>query len=267
MSVYGNIEWSDPSLEPDHLRFLTFQSPALGGRGDVSLFIPEGEDLEALPLVVLMHGVYCSHWAWAMKGAAHLTAAAMIEAGDIPPMVVAMPSDGLWAQGTGYLTHDNADYEAWIVDDVVGCVTSEISALNKNSNVFIAGLSMGGYSALRLGTKYAERFKGISAHSSVTRYEDIERLITKRPLPFRFEHPDEWDILYWVTRNRTKLPPLRFDCGIDDELLNGNRELHRRLDELDVAHIYEEFPGAHEWPYWREHLRDSLSFFATLIES
>ena len=63
MTDYGKIEWSDPQLEPAHLRFLTFQSPALGGRGDVALFVPEGKGLQDLPLVVLMHGVDCSYWA------------------------------------------------------------------------------------------------------------------------------------------------------------------------------------------------------------
>ena len=262
MTDYGKIEWSDPQFEPAHLRFLTFQSPALGGRGDVALFIPDGHELQDVPLVVLMHGVYCSHWAWAMKGGAHLTAAAMITDGDIPPMVLAMPSDGLWAQGSGYLPHEDANYEACIVAVVVGCVTQEVPLLSENSEVFIGGLSMGGYGALRLGAKYPDRFKGISAHSSVTRIEDIKRLVTQRPLPFRLEHPDEWDIMHWMTRNRESLPPIRFDCGLDDALLEGNRDLHASLERLGVEHVYEEFSGAHKWPYWAEHLRDTLTFFA-----
>ena len=261
MSDFGKIEWSDPLFEPAHLRFLTFQSPALGGRGDVALFIPDGHRLSGLPLVILMHGVYCSHWAWALKGGAHQTAAAMIANRDIPPMVLAMPSDGLWGQGSAYLPHLDADYEAWIADDVVNCLTNEVSELNADSDVFIAGLSMGGYGALRIGAKYPDRFRGISAHSSVTRFEDIERLITNRPLPFRLEHPDEWSISYWMNEHRDGLPAIRFDCGVDDALLDGNRELHSDLNQLRIEHTYEEFPGAHKWHYWAEHLRNTLAFF------
>ena len=264
MSRYGKTEWSDPRFEQKNLRFLTFQSPALSGRGDVALFIPEGEDHRNLPLVVLLHGVYCSHWAWAMKGGAHLTAASMIDAGDIPPMVLAMPSDGLWAEGSAYLPHDRADYESWIVDDVVGCVTNEVPSLGEGSDVFVAGLSIGGYGALRLGAKYPSRFKGISAHSSVSRFEDIERLVTHRPLAFRFGQPDEWKIEYWMSRNRKFLPPIRFDCGLDDALLDCNRELHEGLSRLGIEHVYDEFPGGHKWPYWAEHLRDTLAFFGGL---
>ena len=78
----------------------------------MALFIPEGETLENLPLVVLLHGVYCSHWSWALKGGAHRPTTAMIAAGELPPMVVDMPSDGLWAEGSAYLPHEEADYES-----------------------------------------------------------------------------------------------------------------------------------------------------------
>ena len=46
----------------------------------------------SLPLVLLLHGVYGSHWAWAFKGGAHRTAQRLIDAGAIPPLVLAMPS-------------------------------------------------------------------------------------------------------------------------------------------------------------------------------
>ena len=267
MSTLGRVEWSDPQFEFESLRFMTCQSAALGGRGDMALFVPKGDGLQNLPLVILMNGVYCSHWAWAMKGGAHRTAAAMIDAGEIPPMVLAMPSDGLWAEGSAYLPHEEANYEKWIVDDVADSALSEVPQLSGRSDIFIAGLSMGGYGALRLGAKHAGRFKGISAHSSVTRYEDIERLVTRRPLPFVLEHADSWDILFWMDRNRGALPPIRFDCGLDDALLPGNRELHVALANLGIEHTYEEFPGAHKWAYWGEHLRDTLTFFGDLASN
>ena len=39
------------------------------------------------------------------------------------------------------------------------------------------------------------------------------------------------------------------------------------LDQRGVPHVYEEFPGGHEWPYWERHLADSLRFFAGIIGS
>ncbi len=268
MSRFGKIELSDPQVEHNQLRFLTFQSPALAGRGDVSLFIPANSDtLSDLPLVLLLHGVYCSHWSWAFKGHAHLTAAEMIASGEIPPLVLAMPSDGLWAEGSGYLPHQTADYEAWIVEDVIECVREVVAQVGESTAVFIAGLSMGGYGALRLGAKYPERFQGISAHSSVTRGEDLQQFITQQPLPFMVKHPDELNVLYWMQKNQQILPPFRFDCGLEDALLAKNQKLHQQLLENNIDHQYEEFPGAHKWPYWARHLRDTLKFFGEIVKS
>ena len=265
---YGKIEWSDPRFETGGLRFLTFNSPALGGRGDVAFFIPgQAETDKPLPLVLLLHGVYCSHWAWAFKGGAHLTAARLIQAGEIPPMVLAMPSDGLWGEGSGYLRHEHADYEAWIADDVVGCALQTVACLGEDSPVFIAGLSMGGYASMRLGSKYPERFNGISAHSSITRGGLLPEFIQRRPLNIAVTADEELDITYWMEKNRSQLPPIRFDCGLEDRLLEENRELHRQLQAMGIRHQYQEFPGAHKWPYWAEHLQDSLKFFGEIASS
>jgi hypothetical protein len=97
---FATIDLSDPVYEWEHLRFLTFKSPVLRGRGDVTLFVPlDSENAQNLPMVVLLHGVYGSHWNWALKGGAHRTAQAMIAGGEISPMVLVMPSDGLWGDG------------------------------------------------------------------------------------------------------------------------------------------------------------------------
>ena len=263
MGEYLNVELSDPEFERDHLRLLTFKSPALKGRGDVTIFVPPGcEEKEGLPLILLLHGVYCSHWAWALKGGAHLTALGLIEQRLMAPAVIAMPSDGLRGDGTGYLPRQSADYERWIMEDVVGCVTQALPCLAPRSDLFIAGLSMGGYGALRLGAKYAARVKGISAHSSVTHPDQLARF-TEEPVWADGESPrPDWDVLYWMKAHKEKLPPLRFDCGAGDDLIEENRQLHRDLEANGIPHQYFEFEGGHSWPYWREHVRDTLLFFS-----
>lgn len=268
MSRFGKIELSDPQFEPRHLRFLTFNSPALGGRGDVALFIPPNSaEMSDLPLVVVLHGVYCSHWAWAMKGGIHLTAAAMMASAEIPPMAIAMPSDGLWGEGSGYLPHETANYEAWIVEDVVDCVTEVVAQVGENSAVFLSGQSMGGFGALRLGAKYPQRFQALSGHSSVTRASDLKRYLGQRPFPILVDDPAETTVAFWMEKHRSALPPIRFDCGLDDRLLAANRELHQQLSDLGIDHQYDEFPGGHTWPYWAEHFKDTLRFFGDKVRS
>jgi putative tributyrin esterase len=260
---YQHIELSSPELERDGLRFLTFKSPSLRRRGDVSLFVPQQvENRKDVPLVLLLHGVYGSHWSWTLNGKAHLTAADLISKQRLPPLVLAMPSDGLFGEGSGYVSHRDADYEKWIVEDVVGCVREVFPFISAKTKLFIAGFSMGGFGALRLGAKYAERFSGVSAHSSITHLNQLERLIETSLSGSVDLNEENVSAFYWLKRHAEILPPLRFDCGTEDELIKENRALHRNLEANHIKHHYFEFCGGHSWSYWQEHLADTLLFFA-----
>jgi S-formylglutathione hydrolase FrmB len=266
MPRFRTIEVADTRFVRDGLLPVTFKSPALRARADITLYVPPGvESSRNVPLVLLLHGVYGSHWAWALKGGAHVTAARLIAERAIPPMVLAMPSDGLWGDGSGYVAHAHGgDFDRYIVDDVPACVSEVVPAVGPDSPRFIAGLSMGGFGALRLGAKYPTQFRGISGHSSITHFSQMSRFV-EEPLDAYGPLPEsEQSVLHWLDANRGKLPPLRFDCGTSDPLLDDNRALHRELDARGIRHVYEEFPGGHEWPYWERHLADSLRFFASV---
>jgi putative tributyrin esterase len=99
-SHFRTIELGTLPSEVGSLRVMTVKSPALRARADLSFYLPEGiENPQHLPVVVLLHGVWGSHWVWAIKGRAHLTLQQLIDDGEIPPMILAMPSDGLWGDG------------------------------------------------------------------------------------------------------------------------------------------------------------------------
>ena len=262
MSSFRTIKVSDPRFEYEGLRHVTVKSGALQQRVDLSLFLPQGQEgRESLPLVTLLHGVYSSHWGWASNAGAHRTAARLIESGEIPPLVLAMPSDGLWGDGSGYVSHGGKDFERWIVEEVPRATEEAGAPVSATSPRFLAGLSMGGFGTLRLGAKFGARFQAISAHSSVTKLEELADFV-EEPLPAADLSGAIPGALGTILSHRKDLPPLRFDCGIDDPLLDANRELHAALQEEGIEHIYEEFPGGHEWPYWEEHLADTLRFFA-----
>lgn len=255
--MFRTIERSDPRFEHEGLTYVTVKTPNLRGRGDITFWSPEGvTDEQALPLVILLHGVYGSHWAWSLKGAAHRTAQRLIELGQLPPFRLAMPSDGLWGDGSGYLPHNGHQFDRWILDDVPMACPSPVSGL------FLAGLSMGGYGALRLGAKYPDRFRAVSGLSSITHLDQMAQFVEEPLDHYRQPHPADESVLALMLRNRDQLPPIRFDCGTSDQLLNANRELHAALLEAQIPHQYEEFPGGHEWPYWETHLEDTLLFFA-----
>ncbi len=256
------VELSDPRFEHEGLRTVTVRSPSLAGRADLTVWVPpEVAGLRNVPLVILLHGVYGSHWGWALQGGAHRTAARLIRSGDIPPMVLAMPSDGLWRDGSGYVTHGGRDFEAWIVREVPLAVRAATGAVGAGSPQFLAGLSMGGYGALRLGARHPDRFRAVSGLSSATHLDQLHPFLGEDLAEIETEVEDP-GVLHAMLR-AARLPAVRFDCGTDDSLLAGNRELHRELELRGVAHTYVEHPGGHTWEYWEEHLPETLLFFAS----
>jgi putative tributyrin esterase len=262
---FPNAQLSRPLPGNENLRFLNFRGPSLRYRGDVLLYLPPGfEALERAPLLILLHGVYGCQWNWWLNGDIDRTLTTMIAGGSAPPLAVAMPSDGLWGDGSGYVPHVHANYEQWIVDDIPHCL-GELFPQLQAEKFFIAGLSMGGFGALRLGMKYAARVEGISAHSSVTHVSQLSRYIPYPVEAFQHAGAVDTDPLHWAGTNRDQLPPIRFDCGTEDELIDANRDLHRQLLAMKIPHTYEEFPGGHDWPYWAEHVRQTLEFCKTVL--
>ncbi|MFT4178987.1 MAG: alpha/beta hydrolase-fold protein [Thermomonas sp.] len=262
---FRTVELSDPAIPADGLRHATLKSRALGRRADLTYFLtPGAEAAHDLPIVILLHGVYGSHWAWALKGDAHRTAARLVEDGTIPPMALLMPSDGLWGDGSGYLPHANADYERWIVDEVPAFAAEAIPACSTDSPVCIAGLSMGGYGALRLAGKHPARFAAAAAHSTMTDIAQFDALL-EEPRVGWSDAPIDASVLAALLGAKAALPPLRFDCGRSDPFIEANRALHAVLDVAGIAHRYEEFDGGHEWPYWTAHLARSLRFFGRVL--
>ncbi len=256
--LFHTVELSDTKCEQDGLRFATVKSRALGGRGDVSFFVPRAERIDTL--LILLHGVWGSHWVWPFKGNAHRIAQKLIADQTIAPLAIAMPSDGLLRDGSGYLTWpDGPDIERWIVDEVPALARLAVPALRHDASLAIAGLSMGGYGALRLGAKYATSFCAIAAHSAITDVEDFTSFVEEPLSAYLACAPrEELDTAYWIRRHRDTLPPLQFDCGTEDALLKSNRRLHDELANAGVAHSYVEHPGGHEWTYWQHHLADTL---------
>ena len=259
---FHTIALSDPAYEQEGLRLATVKSAALGRRADVSIWVPAVSKISTL--LILLHGVYGSHWAWSQLGGVHRTAQRMVAAGEIEPLVIAMPSDGLGRDGSGYLTHPHAeDAERWIIDEVPALANLAAPALIAQPKIAIAGLSMGGYGALRLGAKYADRFTSISAHSAITDISDLQGFVDE-PIDDYLQAAtrEELSTLYWLRKHRDRLPKLRFDCGVEDNLIGSNRALHAALENDGISHVYEEFAGGHVWTYWQQYVERTLRFAA-----
>jgi len=266
---FRTIEISNPLFQPENLKYVTVRSENLKGRGDCTFFIPPQVKKvgKNVPVVILLHGVYGSHWAWIYNVNVHKIAMQLIETKKIAPMVLVMPSDGLIGDGSGYFNHGKKNFEKWIVKDVVDLIKEVLPHEGRKLKLFISGLSMGGYGALRLMAKFPALFSGASGLSSITSLKDfLPFLSPKEQLYFKKKFGSE-ELITYLRKNRKKLPPFRFDCGTDDSLFISNQKLHKQLEKDGISHSFEELAGGHNNEYWNQNIGRTLLYFNDLAKS
>jgi S-formylglutathione hydrolase FrmB len=152
--------------------------------------------------------------------------------------------------------------------DVIGFVDSFYNTIPTREGRVIGGLSMGGYGALKLALKFPDMFCSTVSHSGAPGVtKRIPKTVTneferERLQIFGAEADGGKDCLYGLAEklDPKKAPAIRIDCGVDDGLLEDNRDFVKHLKKLKIEHEYEEFPGAHTWAYWDEHVREALAF-------
>jgi S-formylglutathione hydrolase FrmB len=259
MKPFATVEVTAADLRQQGRVDATVFSRALARRADCTFWVPEHSGERSLPLVILLHGVYGSHWAWWGSGGAHLVAGELVAAGRLPTCVLAMPSDGLLGHGSGYVAQPGADVPAWILDEVPALASIVEPAVDPARPLALAGLSMGGFGALRLAAADASgRVVATAGLSSITAIEQMA-LFGVDPLP-EVAGPSDRSVVAALDARTTPPPRLYLACGRDDLLIEHNRALHEALAARDIDHEWVEDDGTHEWDYWRRHLPAVLEF-------
>ena len=185
-------------------------------------------------LVILLHGVYGSHWAWAGRGAADRAARDLIAAGRLPPFALAMPSDGLFGLGSGYVAQTGGDVPSWVLDEVP--LLASLGDPRRRPG------GAGGHRRAVDGRvrRPAPRCRGRRARGARSparrRSPHFDQLALFGARPPDVADETDRSVIAAVRANRAALPAMRLDCGTDDLLIEQNRALHRQLDELGVDH-------------------------------
>jgi S-formylglutathione hydrolase FrmB len=142
---------------------------------------------------------------------------------------------------------------------------------NDPASTYVAGLSMGGYGALKLALAFPERFAGCAAFSSVAdiRYRIANPGSEKRRLEligvFGSDlQPRGQDDLFALADRAAGAPhrpSMLLTCGTGAALYPLNTAFSAHLSNVGIAHSFQEWPGAHDWTFWDESLRRALAFF------
>ena len=170
----------------------------------------------------------------------------------------------------------HALYGEFVGKELVELTRKMFPLSEKKEDTFIAGLSMGGYGALRNGLKYSDTFGYIGGLSVANIVEGIEKRTNDTPffLASRayaesffgdLDKVAESDKnIKWIARrlheeNKTSAK-LFIACGVEDSLLEINRDLRDTLRGYGFSVDYTEAPGAHEWDFWNKHIKEFIDW-------
>ena len=173
-------------------------------------------------------------------------------------------------------SHDSrVRYEDFFLQEFMPSIEHRYRVRAGRASHGIAGISMGGYGALRLAFAHPGLFGSVSAHSAAL----MERLptITVRDspgmLPLRllgdvFGSPP--DAAFWERNSPIALArtadlrdlKIYFDCGAQDDygFYAGAKVLDRALTARGIHHEFHLDPGDHDWTYFAAHLPASFRF-------
>jgi putative tributyrin esterase len=154
-------------------------------------------------------------------------------------------------------------YESYIVKELIPAIDKKFRTSADRQGRAIAGLSMGGYGAIKFGLKYPDMFSlsgsfsGALGAASITEKDipgaigkTIESIFGPAGSDARKAN-DVFDMIRRSTPEKVKdLPFLYLDCGTEDFLFQNNREFVALLLEKKVPHEFRQLPGAHNWKYW-----------------
>lgn len=233
------------------------------------IMLPEKQVQESAPYktLYLLHGILGNYTDW-------LNGTNIQRWADEKNLAVVMPS----GENMFYLDQEkvHALYGEFIGKELVNMTRKMFPLSNKREDTFIAGLSMGGYGALRNGLKYHETFGYIGALSSAVVVGELENYTDDSPLFMQTksyvesifgdlqkvkesDKNPEWLALKLKSEG-AKLPKIYMACGIDDTLIHLNRKFYNKLKSAGIDIVLEEGPGNHEWDFWNTYIKKTLDW-------
>lgn len=256
---------------------LTFNSKS-GVKMNYSVYLPADYSISqrSYPVVYLLHGYSDNETGWIQFGEANRIADKGIAEGKIPPSIIVMPDGKLTWYCNSY--DRKILWEDIFINELMPFVEKEYRIRSSKEYRAIAGLSMGGYGALKLSMRHTDIFSCCVALSSGT-FTDEEitgksgkefemyfaglfgdKLEGSARLNESWKENSPLDLIHSVPLEKLKTVRFWIDCGDDDFLFNGNSVLHIEMRKLGLPHEYRVRNGGHQWSYWRSGLETGLEY-------
>ncbi|WP_419818416.1 alpha/beta hydrolase [Glaciibacter flavus] len=233
----------------------SFFSEVLGVDTHANVILPQEAALAGrpLPVLYLLHGRSDDETAWLRWSAIER------HVGELK-LAVVMPNAGrsFYAdQAVGY------DYFTFIADELPTVMRSFFPLSDERSDTFVAGLSMGGYGALKWALRRPDAVAAAASLSGAVdilgRERDAEWLANHGSVErARAVDDDLFALIDGLTAEAS--PALYVSCGTDDGLLAENRRFRDRARSRGLPLTYAELSGGHEWRLWDEEIQQVLAW-------
>jgi len=208
------------------------------------------------PVLYLLHGLSDDATTWTRRTSLERYVAPLGLAVVIPQVHRSFYADE--AHGNRYWT--------FLSEELPSVVDRFFRVSTRREDTFVAGLSMGGYGALKWALRQPGRFAAAAGLSGAL---DVSRIAADPARAALFgavfgQNPvaGTADDLLWLLErvDPATLPDLYVCCGTEDELVADNRRFLETAARAGVPVTDDLGPGEHEWGYWDRRIRDVLAW-------
>jgi enterochelin esterase-like enzyme len=245
------------------LRSMWYLSRTTGQTRRIVVYTPPGYDQGSAryPVLYLQHGYGEDETGWGEQGHENFILDNLIAAHKAAPMIIvnenglpdlsfnpiAPPRPGekprpVEEVARVFMNDKYAMLDGIISSDLVPFIDGNFRTLPDREHRAIAGLSMGGAQALRIGLNHLSQFAYIGAFSPAIAVSD-----TKKDYDGALANPQKLN---------QQLRLLWIGIGTDDFLFVPVRGSHETLEKAGVRHVWVTSSGSHVWTVWRKYLAD-----------
>ncbi len=233
-----------------------FFAESIGQSSSMTVLLPQapGGRAEPPPVLYLLHGLGDDDTAW--------TRFTTIERyADTHGLAVVMPQVH---RSYSLDTAVGERYGTFLAEELPALVHRFFRVSDRREDTFVAGLSMGGYGALKWALRQPERFAAAASLSGALDVAALAALPERNELPQRIyggvPGPDEDLFALLADADPDSLPSLYVACGTEDHLFAGNTRFVDAAYEkgLDVEVDFR--PGEHEWGFWDTEIQTVLAW-------
>ena len=214
-------------------------------------------------VLYLLHGYSDDHTIWMRRTSVERYAAEY-------NLAVIMP-----AVNHSFYTNEAQGEKYWdYVSEELPEVMHRFFRLSKKpEDTYVAGLSMGGYGAMKLGLTRPGRYAAVASLSgALDMLGNYERRKKINP-----DYLAEMDDIYGsekqlkngkgnlnrladkLAKTPEKAPKMYVACGTEDFLFAANEGFHARYGKVFDMEYHTE-PGIHNWPFWNRHIERVLAW-------